>query len=252
MINIIKDKLDISALIVGDNKYFVDERGQGGRAYSIEIFGGNIYIRDLDKAYLTATSLPRYSIDVVGGKENVALYHFMKTSFGEHASLSLLIKFLENCCWRIDPETGIEYCRVPIPDAFLECRRSHLQATRVFSPFNLDRLNPVKQLPAKITLNQVKRLLGNEQYCDLQCDLLLSDDFARDNETDYGRRAVDGLEFLHELMDDNVPWRVLPESTQDRIRVACHTFKFMSFTPVLEPPSTDTEFSSVRQPARTG
>lgn len=109
-------------------------------------------------------------------------------------------------------------------------------ATRTFSPFDLDRLKPLKApLTGKWTLAHARRALANGQYENLRCNGHYTDDYADDAARDFCRGEIKApLEFLRKLVEDPSGWWTLLNEESKSVSVCCHSFDSNSFALKLE------------------
>lgn len=109
------------------------------------------------------------------------------------------------------------------------------KAIRVFSPFNLKYLKPLKETPKKWTVRHVLRLIINGQYKDLNSNLKLTDDYAYDNAVNFGKGAIaDGIDFAKSIIESPSGWWVGNYEGEDKLSFNCHHFDYNSLIPVIK------------------
>lgn len=107
-------------------------------------------------------------------------------------------------------------------------------ANRVFSPFALNRMAPLKDMPARWTLPHVIKAMANRQFSGLRCAGKYSDDYAYDDATNYGRGTIrDHLALIKDLVESPSGWWA--SNKDSSIHVACHHFVSYDFQFELEP-----------------
>jgi len=111
---------------------------------------------------------------------------------------------------------------------------SELPAARVFSPFHLHRLKPLKAKPAKWTVRHVLRLVANKQYDRFDCIGRFTDDHKHDADLNYGKGPVKApLPFIRDVIENPRGW-VAHEGDDGRVEISCHSFHNNEVHPNLE------------------
>jgi len=96
-----------------------------------------------------------------------------------------------------------------------------------FSPFLLNRLKPLKEVPKKWAISHVKRLLANDQFKNLRTSQRLTDDYAFDAAYDFGRGALHRDTMLIELVENSRGWWVSGAGKDgDELGINCHHFDY--------------------------
>lgn len=113
--------------------------------------------------------------------------------------------------------------------------KSEDKAIRIFSPFNLKYMKPLKETPKKWTVRHVLRLIVNGQYENLECDGRYTDDYAYDAAYNYGMGAIEnGLAFAKSIIQCPSGWWVSDYKDRGKLSISCHTFDCNSLTPVIK------------------
>lgn len=103
------------------------------------------------------------------------------------------------------------------------------KGVETFSPLALAHLKPLKEIPKKWTLSHVRRLLAAKQYSYCGTELRLTDDYAYDAASEFGKGECSGEAFLKELTEDSSGWRVSKAGGHcndgDSLAVWCHSFE---------------------------
>ncbi|NEX60097.1 hypothetical protein [Noviherbaspirillum galbum] len=106
--------------------------------------------------------------------------------------------------------------------------------TNTFSPFALDRLKPLREVPAKWTMAHAKRALANHQFRNLRCNGVYSDDYAYDAAVDFHRGPVDHLVMLEKLVESPSGWWTSLDGNGS-VSLCCHHFDSNSFQLEMQP-----------------
>lgn len=109
---------------------------------------------------------------------------------------------------------------------------SEVPAMRVFSPFALNRVNPLKAKPAKWTIPHVLRALFNGQFEDLKCNGVYSDDYAFDNAVNYQKGAIkNAIDFAQGILESPSGWWT--SEREGIVHICCHSFDSNEFRPAI-------------------
>jgi len=101
------------------------------------------------------------------------------------------------------------------------------KGVNTYSPFLLNRLSPLKEIPKKWTLNHVIRMLANDQFEGLCTSGKYTDDYANDSACDFQRGAVDRDDMLLKLVEQSRGWWI-NGGEQDGVELGinCHSFDY--------------------------
>ena len=101
--------------------------------------------------------------------------------------------------------------------------KEEIESKRVYSPFALSQIKPLKEAPKKWTLPHVYRALANGQAKGLKCTGHMTDDYAFDASVNcrIGEER-DSLCLLQDILQSPSGWRVYEYSNS--IQVHCHLF----------------------------
>ena len=108
----------------------------------------------------------------------------------------------------------------------IEYRARTLKALRVFSPFA--KIKPITP-PKKWTIPHVWKAILSGQITKGQTDMRLTDDYAYDAATNFGKGEIDVLSFAKKIIEDPSGWWVSVDKETDtkiQLSVNCHSFDF--------------------------
>lgn len=111
----------------------------------------------------------------------------------------------------------------------------YLASNRTFSPFALERLKPLKEVPRKWNLTYAKRALANGQFTNLRCNGRYSDDYAYDAAVDFHKGPIAAMPMLEDLVTSPSGWWSSYDEKTKSVNVCCHSFDSNSFTLELDP-----------------
>lgn len=180
---------------------------------------------DLTNAMKRGLTCERYSINLRYNNFNYCLCNFIY-KFG---SVKKFFEYLRSLNWN-DSRTN-DHVEVSIDGINVDIYRRSVKSIRVYSP--LRKLEPLKALPKKWTLDLALRAISNKQYSSLKCTGHYTDDYASDAANNYGRgEIVDHNAFVKDILQDPSGWSVWP-SNDGSVSVNCHSFDCNSFVPKI-------------------
>ena len=179
-------------------------------------------ITDLSNALATGKTCIEYSLKSDrGGHGDLLVTNFVFSKFGND------LKALWNFCEALEIAG---YNSVEVEG--IKIYKGEVKGIRKFSPFNLDKIKPLKKIPKKWTLRHVYSTLVNKQFKDLKCTGVYTDDYAWDDACDYRRGEISSaIEFIKGILEHPSGWRVWDHG--DSIGVCCHSFDNNKFVPVV-------------------
>lgn len=114
----------------------------------------------------------------------------------------------------------------------VEIMRRDEKSNRTFSPFALDRIKPLKAMPAKWTMRHVYAAIINKQFSKLKCDGVYTDDYAYDSAVNYSKGEITHpLAFVRRIIESPSGWHCFVSGGW--VNVDCHSFDGNSFLPVI-------------------
>lgn len=109
-----------------------------------------------------------------------------------------------------------------------------LSGSSVFSPYALSVFKPLSAVPSKWTMAHAKRALANEQFKDLKCTGVYTDDYAHDNAVNFERnKQLTHTMLLDKLITSPSGWRTTFNEETLEVGIHCHHFDNNKFTLVL-------------------
>lgn len=107
--------------------------------------------------------------------------------------------------------------------------RGKEKGVRVFSPFNLKYIKPLKELPGKWKLTHAIKVIVNGQYEGLKKNYYMTDDYAFDAAYNFQKGAINkGLEFIKNIIESPRGWWT-SINEHGSVSLCCHTFDSNSF-----------------------
>ena len=195
-------------------------------------YQGSLQITDVSDALRTGKICVNYSLSYSPcyDKDSDIISDFL---FEYKYDIKKVYDYLDSLEWMAGKWGG--YDQIRINDDIVAYKNDE-KAIRVFSPFNLKYMKPLKELPKKWNIRHVLRLIVNGQYKDFQSDMQLTDDYAYDNATNYGKGAIsNGLAFAKKVIESPSGWWVSNYKGGDiRLSFNCHHFDYNSLKPVIK------------------
>lgn len=161
----------------------------------------------------------------------------LKSERGEHGNCDVtnFIYEFENLLdrlWMLCESFPFEHKYDPVKITGIEIYRTDIKSIRVFSPFNLGNVKPLKAMPKKWTLRHVYAALINRQFKELRCAGVYSDDYAWDNAVNYHIGPIKApLAFVKRIIEQPSGWWC--NYWDDKVHVCCHSFDNNDFVPVI-------------------
>jgi hypothetical protein len=202
--NIINSK-DISLHQRGE--YFVQDLN-----IKLNVYADTISITDLTNALRVGKTCKRVSINHIAYDDYEAVPKFTKVYLT--AIQSLFDDFNDGDS-------------VELRDVHVYC--TEYKGIQVFSPFNLKYMKPLTEIPKKWTVKHALRALLNGQYTEFNKTLRLSDDYAYDSASNFGKGVIkDVTMFCSDIIANKGGWRVTEEN--GIVHVMCCHFDYNEFT----------------------
>jgi hypothetical protein len=201
-------------------------------AAKVHIYQGSCHITLLDNAFQRGKSCPHYSINFDSHDDKLPFINEFLREFD--FSLEAIVDFLEGIEFSVNRWGSFEkYDYVSDNGAVLEIYKGVEKGIRVFSPFHVNRVKPLKEAPKKWTVSHVCRALINGQYKNLKCKGVYTDDYAFDAAYDYQRGPIkNGVAFAQDILEDPSGWWA--SDHRGSISICCHHFDSNEFEFCLE------------------
>lgn len=189
--------------------------------------GGNTFVFiDLENALLTGKNCKRISLDY---------------NWHEKGSSCLLFNYLNNVIngdirslFNLEETTEVFFNQND-KDFKITIYVSELKAINVFSPFNIDRVKPLKEIPIKMTVRHALRAIINDQVKNLKCNGVYTDDYAFDNAYNFQQGDIKNkISFAKDILENPSGWHVWQDSQNRQVyNLNCHTFDTNEFQLVI-------------------
>ena len=189
----------------------------------VHFYHGSVKIIDLTNALKRGVNCDEFTIQGDFNNDSASKF-FYEFQYDIKRLMSFLraLKFNKGHYGGYD---GIEYGEVTIYKSFEK-------GIRVFSPFNLDQIKPLKSEPKKWTITHVIRALLNGQYKSLKCEGVYTDDYAYDAAIDFHKGEIsNGQAFAQRILESPSGWWTYQQETS--VSICCHSFDSNSFVPVI-------------------
>jgi len=192
----------------------------------VRVYRGAVVIREIQEALKVGGVCKEYKIgwrDYQDGQAAIANY-LMDQGIKDLPQLLEMMKGFE---YPRDQWYG--YAPLDLPGGVFTVYLEELKGVRCFSPFQLKRLKPLKEVPKKWTLKHALRAIACGQFTDLRCKGKYSDDYQYD--AAYGYHAGEikkPLGFIKKIIEDPQGWWTsLQESGE--VYLCCHHFDSNDF-----------------------
>lgn len=192
---------------------------------SVQLNSDGIYITDLTHALERGKDVDSYTIRWDRWKyDTVSILNFVAHF---DYNLNKILEFLKSLEYQEYRGTKFEFQNGEYSYE-VEIFQTIRKGVRVFSPFALGRLKPLKTAPKKWTVNHAIRAIVNGQVKNLKCDGYYTDDYAYDAADNFGKREISApLDFAKRIVESPSGWWVLESGRQ--IHLSCYHFDNNSF-----------------------
>lgn len=189
----------------------------------IHFYNGSLTLMDITNALKTGLTCERYSINW-NTNEHLEGIKILDSFAWDTRKL---FDFVKSLPWQ-PANYGIE----PIFYSWFDngdvtIYKGSEKSIRVFSPYALSELKPLKESPKKWTVRHAVRAIINHQYDWLRCEGVYTDDYAYDAAYDFQRGDLDNVSFAERLIERPSGWWT---SERDGIvSICCHHFDSNEF-----------------------
>lgn len=210
-------------LQIGDTVFIENDQ------LKVHMYNGTMIITDISNALKTGKDCVKYSIKNEVWGDNEGLYRFIH-EYGY--DFKQIFEDLENVSF-VAYEKWDGYEEKDFKG--MKVYKSTEKAIRVFSPFNLKYLKPLKETPKKWTVRHAVRLVVNGQYENLKCNGVYTDDYAYDAAVNYRQGEIkNGLAWIKGIIESPSGWWVSDRCGNDtELSICCHSFDSNSLVPKI-------------------
>lgn len=106
--------------------------------------------------------------------------------------------------------------------------RRSVKGVRMYSPFALANMKPLKEIPSKWTVRHAIRALVNKQVEGVRKNYYLTDDYAGDAASNFRKGEIDPIDLARQVMEAPDGWWSSLDGNS--VKLVCHTFDSNSFT----------------------
>lgn len=185
----------------------------------IHLYNGSLSLTDLTNALKIGEICESYSMHYHGSSP-LPGYHILRSV---NYDLQVLMEIMKAIPWEKDRWGGWENISHVFNGMEVILYRSDIKGVRVYSPFALDRMKPLKEDPKKWTLRHALRALVNGQYESLRCTGVYTDDYAYDYAYNYQQGEIkNGKAFAKQIIESPSGWWVY--ESNGVVHISCHTF----------------------------
>ena len=198
-----------------------------------KMYRHSIEVTFIENALLAGQCCPRITLHHTGPtQDRCAVYNYLQEKMGDFTFPKLSYYLKATFASLFLSKDSDFYENVQLTSE-VSATLQLFKGTRVFSPFALGRLNPLKERPAKWMLAHVKRALANGQFSNLRCNQYLTDDYAHDAACNFRAGSIEAMPLLEDLIESPSGWWTTLQG--DHVSICCHSFNSNSFELKLEP-----------------
>jgi hypothetical protein len=188
---------------------------------------------ELENALKTGAMVASYGIFAQGqGHEDLAVLDYLK-GLGIGEDIKSLYEYLKDQDYQVGRWGGFDSIKIEYKDDRFEgdiyLNKSEEKGVRVYSPFTLERLKPLKEVPKKWNLKHAIRAIANGQFTDLRCKMYLTDDYAMDAAYDFRKGEIKAPHnFIKKIIENPRGWWSSLGET-GCVNLCCHHFDSNGF-----------------------
>lgn len=209
-------------------------------------------VTDIKDALAAGKICVGYGISRHYANDSLAATNFICSRF--NGDMKALFDFCDGLGW-VDGDCGYGEKEVTHDKYTVYITRYENKAIRVFSPFALERMKPLKEAPKKWTVTHALRALINGQYKSLHCNGVYTDDYAYDAAVNFRQGEIaDAVAFASKIIASPEGWWVGNYRGNNEVSICCHHFDSNSFVfdlnPVKEKPAPTPSPSRAKSKAK--
>jgi hypothetical protein len=214
---------------------------------SYHMYQDSLRIALLDNALATGKTCPEYYISTKDFRGNRCDIFNLFTKLVGEFTIPAIKRYLQSLTFEADKYNNMS---LDLDEAGMKVSLSYRDSNRMYSPFALERLKPLKEIPKKWNLTTVKRALANNQFRNLRCNGILTDDYAYDAAVNFRQGPLPALPLLEDLVTSPSGWWTSLDEKTGSVSICCHHFNSNSFILDLNPyPGTVPAETKVEQEA---
>lgn len=195
---------------------------------SYQMYQDHLRITLLDNALATGKTCAEYVVSTQGFRGHAVDIINMFTRLVGEFSIPAVKRHLMSLTFTADRYGNMS--RNLDEEGTMTVSLSYRDSNRVFSPFSLERLKPLKEIPKKWNITTVKRALANNQFRNLRCNGRYSDDYAYDAAVNFHKGAIAAMPLLEDLVTSPSGWWTSLDEKTNNVSICCHHFDSNSFT----------------------
>jgi len=207
----------------GEHEFFIEE----SRA-KVQIYRGSVCITDLTNAMKVGKRCESFSFHM--RREGHWHPYNLLGSFG--FSLEKMFEFARALPWEKVREGWWKEAEVEMigeEGPFYVCR-NEAKSVRVYSPYSIKEMKPLKEEPKKWTVRHALRALFNGQIEYVRCRGVYTDDYAFDAAYNYQQGQLEPESFAREIMESPSGWWASARyNAENVVSICCHSFNSNEF-----------------------
>ena len=195
----------------------------------VHFYNGSLNIMDITNALKTGKICERYSFnwqayDSIKGIRLMEAFNW---------DVKKLFDFAQSLRWERGRYGIEEHYFSLMEESDITIYKSEEKSIRVFSPFALNEVKPLKEIPKKWTVRHATRAILNHQYEWFKCNGVYTDDYAFDAAYNYQEGEIgDNMAFAERLIERPSGWWAGDHNSKNGdviVSICCHTFDLNEF-----------------------
>lgn len=215
-------EIELTDLVLATGEVYIEDL-----ELRVQVYRGSVVIREIQEALKVGGVCTDYKIawrDYQDGQVAIANYILHEGI----KDLPELLERLKGIDFKRDQWGG--FAPQDLPGGVFTVYRDEEKGVRCFSPFQLARLKPLKEVPRKWTVKHAVRAIACGQFKDLRCKGVYTDDYSYDDAYDFQRGKIKApIEFIEKIIERPSGWWSTIQETGE-VYLSCHHFDSNGFT----------------------
>ncbi len=183
-------------------------------------------ITDVTNALKTGAVCNRYAIRSNAPHGNLVITNWLLSNFGNDMNK------IVNCikAYEFIPEQGYyKDITITMDDYVISITKTELKSINTYSPFNHANIKPLTEIPKKWIMKHAVKAILNNQFDNLYCNGVLTDDYAYDAASNFRQGTIKNpIAFIKSIIESPSGWWTTLDGNS--VKLCCHSFDSNSFT----------------------
>lgn len=189
----------------------------------------NYIITDTTNALKSGTVCNKYSICSDAPHGNLLITNWIIWKFG--GNINKLAEYLKALDFKKD---GYGFYidkirRENEENCIMTISKTEAKSIKTYSPFNHANIKPLTEIPGKWNMKHAVKAIINNQFENLHCNGILTDDYHYDATSNFHKGAIKNpIAFIKSIIESPSGWWTTLDGNS--VKLCCHSFDSNSFT----------------------